>query len=847
MNDLGILTLPDQTPVPGQPAGRLVAPYYGPNSGFQLYSGNGPLVGQNVTLVGYGDTGAGATGETNDEVQQISITNPTAATMFTLNFNGGAQTKVVLPINATAAQVAAALGTLLTIGGSDDIAVNTTGLPPNTWDVRFINSLGNQALGNQPVAGANLLGGTITAGGGAFASTQVLWSGHGSGLKYSGQNQFTKVDPNRPNVLQFTYSNLNQAMIAHGDSGGPALTQQGPNGMWQIAAVASFISSPGAPGGDVTDYIMGDGSRYPDSSEGETGSETSVAPYLNNFINTLIPASANYTGGNYGLVLDMNDQVLGLDGINDNITITAQNVNGNLVLNVNDPSSPIYSGVYYSAPAANITSLTIRASTQTANNDIIELDGPLALGPGGTGSITIEGGIGHDTVIVGSAAGGNLDDLTGPLTVNGDGVDGSLDLVVNDTAAPVGHTYTVTGTTIARDGAATITYQGVLDTLVLNTSSLADVVNVQGTTTNVFTIINTGGGNDVINVGSTLDATSTLDAINGTLKIHGDAGTDTLNVNDPGAAAGHTYTVTANSVTRDGVAAIGYSDVENINVIAANTNLGGANSGNIINIQGTFPGVTTVVNGGDGDSTFNVLATATGSTTVLNGGLGNDDTFTVGSTNDASSTLDAVLGAVNVNGGGGDDDTLNVNDPGAAVGHTYTVTANSVTRDGAPAIGYSSVENLNRTGGSHGNVVNVQSTHAGTATLIKSGTGSDTVTVGSGPPIPNRIDGILGALTIDTQAGAIGSDMIIIDDSGSQGPYQYRATATTIVRVGGPTITTLNSKNRLLKAAVGGSITQIVSNPTGTTLTVAGGAAGVNTSPSAVTATRSTTCRGRSS
>ena len=92
MNDLGILTLPDQTPVPGQPAGRLVAPYYGLNSGFQLYSGNAPLVGQNVTLVGYGDTGAGATGETNDEVQQISITNPTAATTFTLSFNGGPST-----------------------------------------------------------------------------------------------------------------------------------------------------------------------------------------------------------------------------------------------------------------------------------------------------------------------------------------------------------------------------------------------------------------------------------------------------------------------------------------------------------------------------------------------------------------------------------------------------------------------------------------------------------------------------------------------------------------------------------------------------------------------------------
>jgi len=101
-----------------------------------------------------------------------------------------------------------------------------------------------------------------------------------------------------------------------------------------------------------------------------------------------------------------------------------------------------------------------------------------------------------------------------------------------------------------------------------------------------------------------------------------------------------------------------------------------------------------------------------------------------------------------------------------------------------------------------------------------------------------------GALTIDTQAGATGSDMIIIDDSGSQGPYQYRATATTITRVGGPTITTLNYKNRLLKAAVGGSITQIVSNSTGTTLTVDGGV-GANTFDVAATATRLTTCRGR--
>ncbi len=87
-DDLAVLSLPDQTPAAGQPAGRHVAPYSGfqtgngIQTGYQLYSGND--IGNINTLVGYGFTGAGATGETNDEVQQISLTNWNA---FTTQFH----------------------------------------------------------------------------------------------------------------------------------------------------------------------------------------------------------------------------------------------------------------------------------------------------------------------------------------------------------------------------------------------------------------------------------------------------------------------------------------------------------------------------------------------------------------------------------------------------------------------------------------------------------------------------------------------------------------------------------------------------------------------------------------
>jgi hypothetical protein len=90
------------------------------------------------------------------------------------------------------------------------------------------------------------------------------------------------------------------------------------------------------------------------------------------------------------LVLDMQQQVLGLDARVDTITITARRNGPNLELWVEAPNSPTYSGRYYSAPIANISSLTIRG---TDDNETIRVVGNL-----GITRINVAGRGGDDTL-----------------------------------------------------------------------------------------------------------------------------------------------------------------------------------------------------------------------------------------------------------------------------------------------------------------------------------------------------------------------------------------------------------------------------------------------------------------
>ncbi len=140
-NDIAILRLPDQTQSGLQDKNNnrfLIAPYGAERYG--LFSGNAE--GQKFEMVGYGRSGTGKLGESN-EVQNILIPDPVAGGTFFLTFrdNKGVEaTTGPIPQNATAHQVAKALGVLPNIGRLN-VAVSAPGLAANknsnTWNIRF--------------------------------------------------------------------------------------------------------------------------------------------------------------------------------------------------------------------------------------------------------------------------------------------------------------------------------------------------------------------------------------------------------------------------------------------------------------------------------------------------------------------------------------------------------------------------------------------------------------------------------------------------------------------------------------------------------------------------------------
>jgi hypothetical protein len=124
--------------------------------------------------------------------------------------------------------------------------------------------------------------------------------------------------------------------------------------------------------------------------------------------------------------------------------------------------------------------------------------------------ITINTGAGSDTVNVGSTSNA-LDDIQGPLTVNGQG--GVNQFVVNDGGSSTGDTYTLSSTELKRSGAATIIF-----------SSMQNLTVDAGTGSNTFIVSSSPSGAGVA--------------------LNGGAGDNTLITND----GDHTIRITGHNV-----------------------------------------------------------------------------------------------------------------------------------------------------------------------------------------------------------------------------------------------------------------------------------------------------------
>jgi Ca2+-binding RTX toxin-like protein len=251
-------------------------------------------------------------------------------------------------------------------------------------------------------------------------------------------------------------------------------------------------------------------------------------------------------------------------------------------------------------------------------------------------------------------------------------------LTVDDSADTVGRTVTLSTFTPSGDtswGAisglapADINYRygDTAAPATINTSTKADTVNVQATGTAV--VLNTGGGNDTVNVGNLSD---TLDDLVNPLTVNGGTGTDTLNLHDQGSTTGQSYTLGTTTLQRSGAGLITFSSVEHLNLNAGSGSdtLTGPNAARTWSITGSnagkvgplsFTGVENLV-GGTAADTFQ-FSDGQGVTGTINGGAGTNtldySLYTTGvSVNLASGTATGTAGIskiANVTGGSGND------------------------------------------------------------------------------------------------------------------------------------------------------------------------------------------------
>ena len=392
-----------------------------------------------------------------------------------------------------------------------------------------------------------------------------------------------------------------------------------------------------------------------------------------------------------------------------------------------------------------------------------------------------------------------------------------LNVVVDNSADLVNRTVSLTDTSLSGLAGAAIGFPaGALQSLSLIGGSSAapanagNTFNIQGTPSGVAVIINAGPGDDIINVGSTGSA---LDSIqDASLTINGQAGLNTLNVNDQGWTVPRTYSVSGSTVTWDSNGLV-YNNIGKLtlngggggNAIAVNSTLTGSvvtiNAGTGVNAITTaglsgLPGTVIITAGNSlssitiNNATSSALVTVTGNTVAsgstavtysgaldlfVNAG-GNINVLSTslitvlntvaGATIDLGNTLDGaqdIKGAVDIGTAGGPVNLI-IDDSFDVAGKQAVVTASAVTGLAGGTVGFVPASLLTLTldgGGSGGNTFNVQATPVGVTTTINTGASDDVVNVGSPT---NSINNILGPLVVNGQTGG---NTLTINDNGN--------------------------------------------------------------------------------
>jgi hypothetical protein len=185
----------------------------------------------------------------------------------------------------------------------------------------------------------------------------------------------------------------------------------------------------------------------------------------------------------------------------------------------------------YAGLWSGLTGITVAA---TGGNDTVNIEDTPAGVP-----VTVNLGDGADTVNLSPAA-KDLSTLASTVTVNGGSGSDTLNLFDNGMSS--NQNYTLTNSTVARPGMATVTYQS-LSNVVLTISNGTDTITVQSTPAGTAVSVNGGSGNNTL-VGSAVDNAWAITANNaGTLSSASIAGVVTFSAvqNLTGGAAKNTF------------------------------------------------------------------------------------------------------------------------------------------------------------------------------------------------------------------------------------------------------------------------------------------------------------------
>jgi murein DD-endopeptidase MepM/ murein hydrolase activator NlpD len=230
---------------------------------------------------------------------------------------------------------------------------------------------------------------------------------------------------------------------------------------------------------------------------------------------------------------------------------------------------------------------------------------------------------GADSFLVGEAATGLAPLGTVSISIDGGAANDSI--AIHDDSNANNDTYTLTSTTFDKTGFGTLGYSNA-ENLQLYAGAGNNLINVQSTANP--TSIYANAGSDVINL-----ATGNLNAIGWPITVSGDAGVDSIILNDQSNFVGATTFITPTTVVRSLFGSLTYSTAERLI-------LNSPDVADTTNVNGTAPNMTVTVNPNGGTDTVNVNETDPTSPVTITPSTGDD---TVNVNTDATGSAAALF------------------------------------------------------------------------------------------------------------------------------------------------------------------------------------------------------------